>query len=82
MIRSVVAVMEPLSHRVTVLDRVECSFSDLVVSLEPEGSAGRFALATAPAPISEGQTSSITSHANKLAYPEVLARHDIKFYLR
>jgi len=55
MVRSEATVMEPLGHGVPVLDRIKCGFGDLVVSLEPEGSAGRFALAAAPAPVGQGQ---------------------------
>ena len=74
--------MEPLGHGVTVLDRVECGFSDLVVSLEPEGSAGRFALAAAPAPVGQGQTPLIACHVTKLAWPGILSSHKAKSYLQ
>jgi hypothetical protein len=74
--------MEPLGHRVTVLDRVECGFSDLVMSLEPEGSAGSFALAAAPARVGQGQTPSIASHTAKLACPGIMPSYKAKFDLR
>jgi hypothetical protein len=80
-IRSETTVVKSLGHRVTMLDRVECGFSELVVPLEPEGSAGCFALTTAPAGISQGEALTI-AHAPKLACLDTLSRHHVKSYLQ
>lgn len=55
---------------------VKSGFGDLVMSLEPEGPACRFALATAPASIGQGQTFLVASHALKIACLEGIPRLD------
>jgi hypothetical protein len=53
MIGSESAVMDPLGDGVIVLKRIKRGFSDLVVSLVPEGSTGCLALAAAPAGVGQ-----------------------------
>ena len=70
--------MKPLSHGVTVPDHVERGFSDLVMSLEPEGSATRLALAAAPTLVSQRQTLFVACHTVKIASLANLSRNKVK----
>jgi hypothetical protein len=81
-IGSETTVVQPLGHRGIMFDRVERGFSQLVMSLKPERATSRFALATAPALVSQWQTPSVTCHVTKIAFQAWMSSQKAKFQLR